>query len=157
MIIDIIDERPYLKKSDEELIRDLIRLAAEHLDLADDFELSISFVDQEEIHRLNRDFRQVDAPTDVISFAIEADHVEGEPEGFFIDTGLDRLLGDIVISYPQLLIQAEEYDHSIERELGFLVVHGFLHLNGYDHQTPEEEEEMFTLQEEVIQAYDLDR
>ena len=97
--------------------------------------------------------------SDVISFALE-DEGEGELAVIFDedeDFDLPRNLGDIMISVERAKEQAEEYGHSFDRELGFLAVHGFLHLNGYDHMTPEDEKEMFTLQEDILTAYGLKR
>lgn len=115
-------------------------------------EVSISFVTDEEIHRLNRDYRDVDRPTDVLSFSF----LENEDEVHLLDTA-ERVLGDIVISVPTACRQAEEYHHSVRREIGFLLVHGYLHLVGYDHQTPEQEHEMFALQDEVLMEVGLPR
>ncbi|WP_252393418.1 rRNA maturation RNase YbeY [Hydrogenibacillus sp. N12] len=104
-------------------------------------EVSIVLTDDAEIHRLNRTFRGVDRPTDVLSFPME------EPE----------LLGDIVVSIPRARAQAEEYGHSFERELFFLLVHGFYHLLGYDHETEDEARVMFAKQEALLQAFGLTR
>lgn len=104
---------------------------------------SVIFVTKEEIQRLNRDYRKIDRVTDVISFALE-----DEP-----DKIMDlRILGDIYICIDKMLEQAKMYNHSNKRELSFLTVHGLLHLLGYDHQTPEEEKEMFGLQDEILEA-----
>ncbi len=94
----------------------------------DPAEISVTFVDDNEIHRLNREFRNIDRATDVLSFPL------GE-NGFYdtnIDTGA-KLLGDIVISIPHAVDQADRYGHSLQREIGFLTVHSMLHLLGYDH------------------------
>jgi probable rRNA maturation factor len=101
----------------------------------------------------------VDRPTDVLSFAMN-ESGEGEMDIFLDEEELDQfpnMLGDIIISVPRAQAQAEEYGHSLERELGFLVVHGFLHLLGYDHGTEAEEREMFGRQEEVLQKIGLTR
>ncbi len=92
-------------------------------------EVSVRFVDDEEIHSLNREYRNVDRATDVLSFPL------GEDGNFDIniDTGA-KLLGDIVISIDHAVAQAEMYGHSLEREIGFLTVHSMLHLLGYDHE-----------------------
>lgn len=102
---------------------------------------NVIIVDNEYIHKLNRDYRKIDRPTDVITFALE----DNED---IITT--PRLLGDIYISIDKAKEQAIEYGHSEEREICFLAVHGFYHLLGYDHQTKEEEKIMFTKQEEVL-------
>jgi probable rRNA maturation factor len=104
--------------------------------------LNVILVDNAEIRRLNREFRGLDKPTDVLSF----DNAEDEHE-----------LGDVFISLEKAREQAAEYGHSFERELGFLACHGFLHCNGYDHQNPEEETTMFALQETILQKIHLTR
>ena len=103
---------------------------------------SIIFVTPEEIQKLNSEYRKIDLVTDVISFALEDDE----------DKILDlRILGDIYICIDKMLEQAKEYGHSNKRELSFLTVHGLLHLLGYDHQTVEEEKEMFGLQDKILE------
>ena len=127
--------------------------------LSPDTEMSVTFMNNAEIREINRDYRNKDQATDVISFALE-DEGEGELAVIFDedeDFDLPRNLGDIMISVERAKEQAEEYGHSFDRELGFLAVHGFLHLNGYDHMTPEDEKEMFTLQEDILTAYGLKR
>ncbi|PAM93050.1 rRNA maturation RNase YbeY, partial [Flavobacterium sp. IR1] len=99
-------------------------------------------------------YRGKDMPTDVISFALN-DEVEDEAD--MIMEGMPNALGDIIISVAHISRQAEEYGHSFERELGFLVVHGFLHLLGYDHMTEQDEKAMFSRQEEILSAYGLTR
>ena len=116
---------------------------------ATDSVFSIIFVDNEKIHELNKQFRGVDRPTDVISFAFE------DAEEEFLST--IRVLGDIYISIPKMQEQAKEYGHSEKRELAFLVVHGLLHLLGYDHQTEEEEKVMFQIQEEMLNEEGISR
>jgi len=103
---------------------------------------SIIFVDNKQIKELNKNYRGLDKETDVISFALE----DNED---IINTDI-RVLGDIYISIPKCLEQAENYDHSVKRELSFLTVHGLLHLLGYDHMNKDEEEEMFQLQELIL-------
>lgn len=106
--------------------------------------MNIIFVGDEEIHQINRDYRNIDRITDVISFALK-DELD------LIDmNNLDDELGDIFICIPQAQRQATEYGHSILREIGFLAVHGYLHLNGYDHMTKEDEEIMFKRQDEIL-------
>ncbi|AUS09457.1 rRNA maturation RNase YbeY [Laceyella sacchari] len=116
-------------------------------------EVSVTIVDNERIHQLNKEYRDVDRPTDVLSFPL------WEPdEEWVIDEEEERVaLGDIVISLPKAKEQAEAYGHTLDREVGFLAVHGFLHLLGYDHETKEEEEEMFAKQEEILSLVGLHR
>jgi len=110
---------------------------------------SVIFVDDDEIHKINKDYRNVDRITDVISFAFE-DNNEMVYNNF-------RLLGDIYICIPQMQRQAIEYGHSEKRELSFLAVHGLLHLLGYDHMTEEDERVMFSLQELILNEQDIKR
>lgn len=110
---------------------------------------SVIFVEDEEIHAMNRDYRGVDRVTDVISFAFEDnnDLVYNEI----------RMLGDIYICIPQMKRQAESYAHSEKRELSFLAVHGLLHLLGYDHMNEEDEKVMFALQELILNEQNITR
>lgn len=110
---------------------------------------NIIFVSNDEIHSINREYRNTDRVTDVISFALE----DNEEEAF----KSYRLLGDIYIAIDVAYDQALEYNHSREREVCFLATHGILHLLGYDHMTIEEEKEMFGKQEELLNAYEITR
>ena len=105
---------------------------------------SLILVDNEEIHRINKEYREKDYITDVISFE-ESD--EEDPD----------YLGDIFLSIDKALSQAIEYGHSIEREFAFLIIHGLLHLHGYDHMTKEDEEIMFTKQHEILERLNYKR
>lgn len=159
MDIAIYDETDRTNQKHMDLIEQVIISAAKELKLEDNFEVSITIVDNNRIHEINKEYRSIDRPTDVISFAIEDN--DDEFEIFFDELddaiALPRLLGDIFISMDKAEEQAEEFDHSIEREIGFLTVHGFLHLNGYDHQTEEEEKEMFALQDIILEENGLER
>jgi probable rRNA maturation factor len=130
----------------ERMIRRILEEAAKLEGVPEKAEVSLTLVNDEEMRRLSRDFRGIDAPTDVLSFALQ-EKVPGEPE---IQEEGELLLGDIFISLDTALRQAKIYGHSLEKEIGILVVHGFLHLLGYDHDTPETEKIMFRRQEEVL-------
>lgn len=127
-----------------------------------DGEVDLTFVDDEQIHELNREYRGIDRPTDVLSFAMN-EITDNELEIIYeIEEGEDLesvpdVLGDIIISVPRAKLQSEEYGHSLERELGFLFVHGFLHLLGYDHQDEASEAEMMGKQEAVLAEVGLTR
>ena len=149
MIIDLIDDEQYLEASHTKIIEDVIELTAKKLGLSEQSEVDISIVNNETIHQLNKQYRGIDRPTDVLSFAL----TEGDDDF----AAIPEHLGDIIISYQKIVEQAADYGHSFERELAFLTVHGFLHLNGYDHQTEEEEREMFGIQNEVLEEYGLTR
>ena len=111
--------------------------------------LNIIIIDNEKIREINREYRNIDAETDVISFALE------DTDNIKIDDY--RVLGDIYISIDKCYSQAMEYGHSRERELCFLATHGILHLLGYDHMNVSDEEKMFTLQEELLDGYNIKR
>ncbi|MBP3857612.1 MAG: rRNA maturation RNase YbeY [Ruminiclostridium sp.] len=119
-----------------------------------DFEVSVTFTDNAGIREINKEYRDIDRETDVLSFPMT-----GEGEEFTVNPETDcYMLGDIVISLEKALAQAEEYGHSFRREVAFLTVHSMLHLLGYDHERSEEEErEMFGKQDIVLEAMGLDR
>lgn len=118
-------------------------------------EVSIALVDDEEIRVLNRDYRGLDVATDVLSFAFDDETQTGDIP--FATAGEMHILGDIVISLERALSQAREYGHSFERELGFLTIHGMLHLLGFDHQEEEEERAMRDWEEKILQNINLGR
>ncbi|WP_421180526.1 MULTISPECIES: rRNA maturation RNase YbeY [Metabacillus] len=136
------------------MVETLLQHAAEAERVAQDAELSVTFVDNEKIKEINRVYRSKDQVTDVISFAMEE---QGEGEVSIVGVDMPPVLGDIIISVPRASEQAEEYGHSFTRELGFLAVHGLLHLLGYDHMTEEDEKKMFGKQKEILDAYGLKR
>ncbi|MBM0064316.1 rRNA maturation RNase YbeY [Alkalicoccobacillus gibsonii] len=153
ILVETMDETNTLTSKQLDLIQDIITHASKVQELDGDYEVSVSFVDDEEIRELNNEHRGKDQGTDVLSFALN----EGEDEVVAPISGMPNLLGDIIVSVPRISLQAEDYGHSFERELGFLVVHGFLHLLGYDHLTEQEEKEMFGRQEEILTSYGLVR
>lgn len=110
--------------------------------------ISFILVNNEEIQKINASYRKIDAPTDVITFAM----IDGEEQGV-----LPEELGDIFISCDKVKSQAKEYQHSEIREFSFLVIHGLLHSLGYDHQTPEDEAEMFKIQDEILDKLKIHR
>ena len=133
---------------DESLIEGLIKATSEKLGISDSL-VEIILIDDEKIHEINKQYRGVDRPTDVISFAFQ------DMEDITISNITN--LGEIYISLDKVKSQAKEYGHSERRELGFLTVHGLLHLLGYDHMNSEDEKEMFKLQEAIIKVYGLER
>jgi probable rRNA maturation factor len=142
----------------ESFLDKILQAAADYEDI-EGYQVAISLVDDAKIHQLNREFRGIDRPTDVLSFALQE---QGEDEPWF-DIEMEQeveyfdSLGDIVISIDTCKRQAEEYGHSFERELAFLAVHGFLHLVGYDHETEEEEKDMFRRQDDILKMVGLTR
>lgn len=155
MAIDITDETEVLDEEQLHTIRRLLESAARSEGVLGEAEVSLTFVDNEKIQVLNQTHREVDRPTDVLSFAMQ----EGEAEPIAAGTGEGppRMFGDIVISVPKAKEQAAAYNHSFLRELGFLAVHGFLHLCGYDHVSQEDERNMFLRQKEILHSYGLER
>lgn len=130
----------------ENSFRYYLRKTIKHLNEDPNFILEVIIVDEPTIQEINRDYRGKDTVTDVISFALD-DEVEGEVH---IKGAKNRLLGTIIICGPVAVRQAKDYNHSLEREMKFLFVHGLLHLLGYDHMTKEDEKEMFSLQDLLI-------
>ncbi|WP_211745484.1 rRNA maturation RNase YbeY [Paenibacillus sp. Marseille-Q4541] len=147
----------------EELIGILesLLIKAAEMEQITDGEVALTFVTDQEIHELNKEYRGIDRPTDVLSFAMNESIDEeldiiydlGENEAMEIP----EILGDIIISVQTAIAQSEEYGHSIHREIGFLFVHGFLHLLGYDHQDEASEAEMMGKQEAVLAEVGLSR
>ena len=125
----------------------LLDKTLKHLKLHFDPFVSVTIVDNAYIKDINRDYRHIDRPTDVISFAF-MDGVNEKDKIF--QSGQRVVLGEIYISYEKAKEQAESYGHSLERELKFLFVHGLLHLLGYDHMKEEDEKIMFALQDEIL-------
>ena len=135
---------------DLEILKPLLEYARKVENLEDtELEFSVIIVDNKRIHEINKEYRGIDRPTDVISFALE-DNEEIEFDHY-------RVLGDIYISIDKVREQAKEYGHSEKRELAFLTVHGFLHLLGYDHMKPEDEKVMFARQEEILDGFGIKR
>ncbi|SHE64817.1 probable rRNA maturation factor [Seinonella peptonophila] len=133
-------------------IKEALQMAAEVEDLPL-VEVSLTLVGNERIRQLNHQFRDRDQVTDVLSFPLWEDD-----EDWILDEDEDAVsLGDIIVSVPRAMEQADEYGHSIERELSFLAVHGFLHLLGYDHQTEAEERAMFQKQEQILERIGMSR
>ena len=152
----IYDETKSLAQDKLNWMDKLLQFSASKLDIPGSAEISVTIVDNEKIREINRNYRDKDAVTDVISFALEDD------DDIFAAMDMEedeipRDLGDIFISYDRAVEQAKDYGHSVDRELGFLLVHGFLHLNGYDHMTEADEKEMFSSQEEILREYGLKR
>ena len=123
--------------------------------------VNLVITDNEEIKRVNTEFRSIGAPTDVLSFPMleyetpgDFSHFESEEDCFDPETG-ELLLGDIVISKEKVIAQAEEYGHSVKREYAFLIAHSVLHLSGYDHMEEEERIEMETLQREILNELNI--
>lgn len=159
MDLEIYDDTKNVPEEKIKLIEDILNFAGSYLKLPENTEMSVTLMDNEHIHEINKKYRGVDKPTDVISFAIEEDDPDKVPIILPEDEEFDipKNIGDIMVSMDKVKEQAEYLGHSEDRELGFLVVHGFLHLNGYDHMKEEDEKEMFGLQREILDSYGLTR
>ena len=137
------------------LINRVVKATLENENFGKDAEVSVSFVDNETIHKLNLEYRGKDKPTDVLSFPM----TDGDEENGDIDLSTGAvMLGDIIISAEKAMEQANEYGHGIEREMCFLAVHSTLHLLGYDHETSGDDEKyMNQTQEAILQKTGLTR
>ena len=128
-----------------------MNVVAELEALSPQTEVDITLVDDAAIHELNRTYRGIDRPTDVLSFALD----EGEEEPEVDDDEIEHLLGDVIISAPTAVRQGEEYGHGLEREMTYLAVHGMLHLLGYDHMEEKDKLIMRKREEEILRRLDL--
>lgn len=124
------------------VFKKIARSAEKTLDLPNDYEISVTFVRSRTIHTINRDYRGIDRPTDVISFAIQ------DADDIVVEENKD--LGDIFINIEYAKKQAKEYGHSYKREICFLFTHGLLHCLGYDHMKEEDSKVMFALQDKIL-------
>lgn len=159
MDLTVYDETAGRVSADQlTLVKDVLQFAAKKLTLKDNTEMSVTMMTNPAIKKLNKQYRGVDRATDVLSFAAEE---SGDETPIIMDpelaAELPTNLGDLFVSIDKVEEQAKFLGHSIDRELGFLVVHGFLHLNGYDHEQPADEKKMFGLQREILDAYGLKR
>lgn len=158
MDLQLIDETKHVTDHQLDLVRGVLEYAANYLSLPENTEMSVTLMDNKHIHEINKKYRGIDKPTDVISFAMEED---GNEDDIILPSDMEfempKNLGDLMISMEKVAEQAEYLGHSQDRELGFLTVHGFLHLNGYDHMKAEDEKEMFSLQDEILDGYGLQR
>jgi len=148
---------------EDELIRTVIEAALDYENCPYDAEVSVTLTDNESIREVNRDFRNLDRATDVLSFPMadyatpaDFDSLEEMDDVFNPETG-EYMMGDIMISVEKVKEQAEAYGHSEKRELAFLVAHSMLHLMGYDHEEEEERQVMEKKQEEILQNLNITR
>ena len=164
MYIKMIDETNQVSEEIKNQTLDILEFAAQKTG-KEDKEMAVTFVTNERSHELNLKYRDTNRPTDVISLeykpesslSFDEEDLSDDPDLAEVLTEFDAYIGELFISVDKAREQAQEYGHSFEREMGFLAVHGFLHINGYDHYTPQEEKEMFSLQEEILDAYGLKR
>ena len=147
--IDIHVEQKFQVVVDEGWVRRVTQTVLKAEGMAPPYELSLVFTDPETVKQLNRDYRGVDEPTDVLAFYMLP---QKKAEDYFAlpPNGVTRL-GEVIISYPQAVEQSKEQGHSPERELALLVIHGILHLLGYDHEEPEKEATMRAKERELLE------
>lgn len=148
----------------EKVINDVINYSIDYEKCPYEAEVNVTITDDTEIHRINKEFRDIDRPTDVLSFPMidyvnpgDFDIVEENVEEYFDPDSGELLLGDIVLSIDKIYSQAEEYGHSIKRELAFLVAHSMLHLFGYDHMEDDERVVMESKQREILENLGITR
>ena len=145
-----LNEVPDFKEDYQEEYLEIIQETANQLQITTDLELSCILVDDVKIHEINRQYRNIDRSTDIISFALE------DNEQFYVE-GQPRSLGDIFISVDHAKEQAKEYGHSLKREMCFLFTHGLLHLLGFDHMVETDESKMVAMQKSVLEALEIRR
>ena len=147
----------------EKVAKDVINTAIDHMKFPFESEISITITDNDGIQTINKEFRNIDAPTDVLSFPMIEypapgvfDEIENDDDLFNPETG-EVILGDIVLCVPRILSQAQEYGHSVLREYAFLIAHSMLHLFGFDHMTEEEAAVMEEKQREILDILNISR
>ncbi len=146
--IGIHTEQKFKDCVDEEWVRKIAHKVLKAEGVASPLEISLVFTDSETVQRLNRDYRGVDEPTDVLAFYMLPR--QGDDFSFVLPPDSITRLGEVVISYPQAVEQAKEQGHSVNKELALLIIHGILHLLGYDHEQPKEEAKMRAKEKELL-------
>ncbi len=147
--ISIHIEEKFRGLVDEDWVRRITQQVLKAESIKPPYEISLVFTDSKTVQRLNRDYRGVDEPTDVLAFYMLPQQ-KNEPSFILPPDGVTHL-GEVIISYPQAVEQAREQGHSVEQELALLIIHGILHLLGYDHEQPEEEAKMRTRERELLE------
>lgn len=148
----------------EELAESVIEAALDYEQCPYECEINVILTDNQGIHQINKECREIDRPTDVLSFPMAEYEIPGnfdtleaqQPECFHPESG-ELMLGDIIISLDKVKEQAQSYGHSNQREYAFLMAHSMLHLMGYDHMEPQEEKVMFAKQEAILQQLGITR
>lgn len=143
--VNLINEFEFTFK-EEKIVKKIVKTICKVEKVKGKHVVSIIIVDNQKIHEINKQYRNIDRPTDVISFAA----IDGEET-------LPEEMGDIFISYEKIIEQAKEYEHSVLREFAFLVTHGMYHLLGYDHMNQEDEKIMFAKQEKILDILKIGR
>ena len=154
MEINVLIDEDLEGKLEESWLRSVARQVIVTQELGEDVELGLFIATQERVQQLNRDYLESDEPTDVLAFAAR-EEIEADLPPFVQPPDSVLHLGEVIISYPQAVIQAEEHRHSIKKELAVLVIHGVLHLLGYEHDKPELERRMRDREAEILGHVDL--
>lgn len=142
------------ESNEEEIIKNVVKTVLEQEGIKHELDVYITLTNNEEIHKINKEYRNVDRPTDVLSFPMfERNEIDNLRTNKITDT--EEILGDIIISIPKVKEQAEEYGHSYERELAYLTTHGMLHLLGYDHMIEEEKDVMREHEEKALEKLNI--
>jgi probable rRNA maturation factor len=147
--IEIFVEEKFRGVVDGGWVKKIVRQVLKAEGVVPPYEVSLVFTDSETVKQLNRDYRGVDEPTDVLAFSMLPQ--KGTDSSFPLPPDGFTRLGEVIISYPQAVAQAKEQGHSPERELALLIIHGILHLLGYDHEEPEEESKMRERERELLE------
>ena len=155
--ISNVQEKMIVTPQIKQTINAVLNKTAEVYNIEDFAEISVLLVDDEYIQRLNKEYRAKNMPTDVLSFALNEVREDEAEEPDIVDGPTEILLGDIVISLETTLRQAQEFGHSLERELAYLTIHGMLHILGYDHETEAERDEMRGEEEHVLLTLGISR
>lgn len=147
-----------------DIIKNVVNYSLDYVNCPYETELNVTLTDNEEIHRINKEFRNIDSPTDVLSFPMieymkpgDFSVVEDNEQDYFEPDSGELVLGDIIISLEKVYSQADEYGHTPKRELAFLVAHSMLHLFGYDHMDDAERSDMEKKQKEILDALKIYR
>jgi probable rRNA maturation factor len=149
--IAVFAEEEFRGVADRGWVKKIVRQVLKAEGVATPYEVSLVFTDSEKVKQLNRDYRGVDEPTDVLAFYMFPQ--KGADSSFALPPDGVTRLGEVIISYPQAVAQAKEQGHSPQRELALLVIHGILHLLGYDHEEPEKESKMRAREREFLEKY----
>ncbi|HHY04964.1 MAG TPA: rRNA maturation RNase YbeY [Thermoanaerobacterales bacterium] len=154
IIVSNMQQKIKVNEDLEQLIEKVINVGLTNEGVKNDVEVSVVLTDDEHIQQLNKTYRSCDAPTDVLSFAMQENN---KNDTLYLGDEAAQLLGDIVISLERAKLQAEEYGHSFEREVAYLAVHGILHLLGYNHEREDDKKIMRQKEEQILMEFDLVR
>lgn len=152
MEIDVLIDDDFAGCPEADWLRSVVEQVLTAQGVSSDVELGLVITSQERVRQLNKQYRGKDVPTDVLAFYMTS----AAGETFVVPPDRVRHLGEVIISYPQVVIQAEEQHHSVERELAILIIHGVLHLLGYDHEEPGQGREMREREKEILSQVVLD-